>query len=219
MRYQFTPDGTSNGCRKRTGRASLGAVVLSLAALLILGGLYTYQRASPGALYADDRIPASVARLVGSELACSQGWYSIGTDVRLRVTARACDPVEDIPAPPRPGKLALSCAGSGKLAIGFVNVTVDAVAGGWKCTYAGDSLLVVSLWIPIAVVSLAFVISSPALLLRWMRSKRREPGVCSQCGYDLRGQVKPRCPECGTPFNETISQSDTQEHETQKLSG
>ena len=25
--------------------------------------------------------------------------------------------------------------------------------------------------------------------------------ICIKCGYDLRGQVEPRCPECGTPFN------------------
>ncbi len=24
--------------------------------------------------------------------------------------------------------------------------------------------------------------------------------VCMECGYDLRGQEEPRCPECGTPF-------------------
>ena len=25
--------------------------------------------------------------------------------------------------------------------------------------------------------------------------------VCLGCGYDLRGQVEPRCPECGRPFS------------------
>ncbi len=25
--------------------------------------------------------------------------------------------------------------------------------------------------------------------------------VCEQCGYDLRGQIDPRCPECGLPFD------------------
>ncbi len=24
--------------------------------------------------------------------------------------------------------------------------------------------------------------------------------ICLECGYDLRGQVEPRCPECGQPF-------------------
>ena len=39
---------------------------------------------------------------------------------------------------------------------------------------------------------------------RWRRSLREqlvERGVpiCLACGYDLRGQLEPRCPECGTP--------------------
>lgn len=25
-------------------------------------------------------------------------------------------------------------------------------------------------------------------------------GMCQRCGYDLRGQVERRCPECGTAF-------------------
>jgi hypothetical protein len=24
---------------------------------------------------------------------------------------------------------------------------------------------------------------------------------CTVCGYELRGQTEPRCPECGTPFH------------------
>lgn len=26
------------------------------------------------------------------------------------------------------------------------------------------------------------------------------PARCANCGYDLRGLPRPRCPECGTPF-------------------
>ena len=35
--------------------------------------------------------------------------------------------------------------------------------------------------------------------LRWLI---RERGVliCTGCGYDLRGQTEPRCPECGQPI-------------------
>jgi hypothetical protein len=25
--------------------------------------------------------------------------------------------------------------------------------------------------------------------------------ICIPCGYDLRGQLEPRCPECGAPFD------------------
>ncbi|MBN1347708.1 MAG: hypothetical protein JXQ73_33785 [Phycisphaerae bacterium] len=28
--------------------------------------------------------------------------------------------------------------------------------------------------------------------------------ICIRCGYDLRGQTEPRCPECGTPFAEGL---------------
>ncbi len=31
--------------------------------------------------------------------------------------------------------------------------------------------------------------------------------ICVECGYDLRGQVEPRCPECGTPFDPRLLQS------------
>jgi membrane associated rhomboid family serine protease len=30
--------------------------------------------------------------------------------------------------------------------------------------------------------------------------------VCLACGYDLRGQVEPRCPECGTPADSAAGQ-------------
>jgi hypothetical protein len=38
--------------------------------------------------------------------------------------------------------------------------------------------------------------------LRLMRKRLNELGrpVCLHCGYDLRGQTHPRCPECGRPF-------------------
>jgi hypothetical protein len=44
---------------------------------------------------------------------------------------------------------------------------------------------------------------------RMQRSLRRqllEAGrpVCIECGYDLRGQIEPRCPECGTAFDRTL---------------
>ena len=30
--------------------------------------------------------------------------------------------------------------------------------------------------------------------------------VCLKCGYDLRGQTEPRCPECGIPFDPALIQ-------------
>lgn len=38
------------------------------------------------------------------------------------------------------------------------------------------------------------------------RRRRRKYGQCLDCGYDLRGLVEPRCPECATPFTATNRQ-------------
>ncbi len=32
----------------------------------------------------------------------------------------------------------------------------------------------------------------------------KDVAICVACGYDLRGQHEPRCPECGTPFDERL---------------
>ena len=41
---------------------------------------------------------------------------------------------------------------------------------------------------------------------RALRNELAKKGVaiCVECGYDLRGQREPRCPECGTPFDERL---------------
>ena len=44
---------------------------------------------------------------------------------------------------------------------------------------------------------------------RYLREQLVACGVpiCIKCGYDLRGQIEPRCPECGTPCDaELINQ-------------
>jgi hypothetical protein len=53
---------------------------------------------------------------------------------------------------------------------------------------------VVPLWLPTLALAIA-----PVWLARhpWRR-RRRAPGLCPGCGYDLRGTPE-RCPECGTP--------------------
>ena len=40
----------------------------------------------------------------------------------------------------------------------------------------------------------------------WLRQRLAELGVpiCTKCGYNLRGQVEPRCPECGNAFDERL---------------
>ncbi len=55
----------------------------------------------------------------------------------------------------------------------------------------------------ICCCSLALAPVLAIVILRRHRQQIRkiEQGICVVCGYDLRGQVEPRCPECGTPFD------------------
>ena len=49
--------------------------------------------------------------------------------------------------------------------------------------------------IPIWVLVVLF--ATPTLWL-WRRDRRRQPGLCVKCGYDLRGNASGVCPECGS---------------------
>lgn len=51
-----------------------------------------------------------------------------------------------------------------------------------------------SVYVPIWFV--AGLVGSPTVWL-WLRDRRRAPGLCCKCGYDLRGNTSGVCPECG----------------------
>ncbi len=53
------------------------------------------------------------------------------------------------------------------------------------------------LWIPLAACG----VPATVLWLRYWRRKR--DGMCSKCGYDLRG-IADRCPECGTAIQNNV---------------
>jgi len=49
----------------------------------------------------------------------------------------------------------------------------------------------IPLWVPFCIVLLPTAAA-------WVRDwRRRPPGHCPACGYDLTGNVSGRCPECG----------------------
>jgi len=54
-------------------------------------------------------------------------------------------------------------------------------------------------------LALFFVVLQITILTMVTRSyihfKRRKPGQCAACHYDLANLTEPRCPECGTPFD------------------
>ena len=58
----------------------------------------------------------------------------------------------------------------------------------------GGTLLSFPLWIPLALLAASIAYGS-------FKLRRQAPGACA-CGYDLRGNMSGRCPECGAPVAE-----------------
>jgi hypothetical protein len=64
-----------------------------------------------------------------------------------------------------------------------------------------DSSLPSPLASPITLLALSAAVVGMLLLLDRPRVIERCGLRCNQCGYDLRGQTTPRCPECGAEFD------------------
>ncbi len=69
---------------------------------------------------------------------------------------------------------------------------------GFKYVHTPEqAYLIIPYWAPVLVAAVL-------TLLAWRRQRRIfDPGLCQQCGYDLRAS-KDRCPECGRPFKQSI---------------
>jgi hypothetical protein len=52
---------------------------------------------------------------------------------------------------------------------------------------------------PHASLAAAFLALPAALLIASLGRRRRRPGTCRRCGYNLTGNVSGVCPECGRP--------------------
>ncbi len=62
-------------------------------------------------------------------------------------------------------------------------------------------VLILTCWFPVLMVGQFWLWRGH--IRSHVRQKLLEAGVpvCLSCGYDLRGQVEPRCPECGQAFD------------------
>lgn len=100
--------------------------------------------------------------------------------------------------------------------------------GSWRCS-ACDSRLAVNVWrrlifvavtmvvlysvtrvvrlgpawdLPLVLLTVAVVMVPCFMFFERARVLERRGFRCRQCGYDLKGQVEARCPECGLAFDE-----------------
>jgi len=63
-----------------------------------------------------------------------------------------------------------------------------------------SSTLKIPFWFLLAISSILPLGTAWAFVQRRKRERRREAGLCIQCGYDLRASGN-RCPECGLEMN------------------
>lgn len=89
-------------------------------------------------------------------------------------------------------------------------LTATVTQGGQWSSTGVELTIILCILVPLHVIPLML-----ARYRKWMRVFLREYlnehgiPICRSCGYDLRGQVDLRCPECGTPFREeTVKEGD-----------
>lgn len=58
--------------------------------------------------------------------------------------------------------------------------------------------------VAVVFLTLKYILYRPYVrYLRWYL-QNNGVAICLQCGYDLRGQTEPRCPECGLAFDASL---------------
>ena len=73
--------------------------------------------------------------------------------------------------------------------------TVSYFSGG---SHGGPTSAIDAFAVPHGLIATVFAFPPLAwAAARWVRGRRRRPGFCPSCGYDLRA-TPGRCPECGT---------------------
>jgi len=94
---------------------------------------------------------------------------------------------------------------SWRFRLAYVTSYLVIFGGGWLLgSYSGLDRRVVFLYYLFMATGITlqghwFLARGIRASLRKMASQRGVP-ICVSCGYDLRGQIERRCPECGAPF-------------------
>ena len=177
-----------------------GLALFSLSVTVGLIVLLTYQRNKPHMLWADSRLPEWAVTIICSTVESSEALVRIGTGSEAYIEMKAVKPEDEVPPAPSAGRALMAYARGGRLALGYITISVDAHERGWRCTYSGASLLLIHIWIPIvafALIGVAGVVPIWRLVLHW---NRKRLGLCTRCGYPSKGLVIQRCPECGKSF-------------------
>lgn len=118
------------------------------------------------------------------------------------------------PLPSRPLSRVAACVVKGLIA-GWASAALLALAAwigfGELLDTAPTAPPLHALWnvvISVAVLSVAGAIGVAAGRRHWRRTMFvAGPPRCATCGYQLTGLDRPRCPECGTPFDENLIKS------------
>lgn len=87
------------------------------------------------------------------------------------------------------------------VSLGCVMTCALILRGPWSNIGLGVALILTLIVIPVLAQAFDFYWHRKRRS-KYLRKYLNEHGVpiCMPCGYDLRGQVDPYCPECGTPF-------------------
>jgi hypothetical protein len=85
--------------------------------------------------------------------------------------------------------VALACCAGALMGIVLFCSLSSLMGGSWS-VFLG--LIVAAIAVPVAIVA------GFSAFRQTLETERHKVGLCPRCGYDLRGSMGTRCPECGT---------------------
>lgn len=128
--------------------------------------------------------------------------FKEGASITLTATAEEIDARADLAAKFKRATAVFAHYGSTKVSFGVLTQRLTRKGSRTSSTLRGAPVYVID-FVTIPIAMMVFVAVGWACLgVSSYLYRRSRPGICKGCGYDLRGQTEPRCPECGTPFDD-----------------